>query len=113
MRRAALLSVALVFASCGRVQNTLLVTNRSGVTADRITVTVCGTPRVFTDLKDGESRTGTFDVRGDSGFLVRASLSDGTTLTDGFGYVTGGAGARGNHARVEITRDRKIVGTQK
>ncbi len=108
------LLAVLLLASCGRVENTLTVKNTSGVTAAQVTVKVCTRSYGFTNLNDGESKTGTFTVDGDSGFSVSASLSDGTTLlTNSFGYVTGGAGAYGNHAEIEITKDRKITGKQK
>ena len=103
----------LAFAACGRKQNILVVTNNSGVTAQQVTVKVCGKDYIFTGLTNGGSKTQSFSVDSDSGFLVSASLADGTTLTNGFGYVTGGAGAHGNSAEIEITQRRQIVGKQK
>ena len=107
-----LVSIGLALVSCGKVQNTLIVTNHSGVTADRVAVTVCGEVYLFSGLTNGGAQTRHFRVTGDSGFKVSATLADGTTLTNGFGYVTGGAGSYGNHASLEIRQDRQIIGHQ-
>lgn len=107
-----LVTVCLALVSCGKVQNTLVLTNHSGVTANQVLVTVCKKDYVVRELKNGDSRTQHFKVTRDSGFLVSAALADGTTLTNEFGYVTGGAGEYGNRAEIEITKDRKIVGKQ-
>ena len=113
--RLSLLILALMFlVSCGGWQNTLTVTNSSESTVEQVTVQVCSRSYVFAGLKAGESRTQTFVVDGDSGFVVTACLADGTgPLTNGFGYVTGGAGAHRNHAEITITKERKIVGRQR
>ena len=103
----------LAFTSCGKVQNVMVLTNNSGVTADRVIVKVCGKDCVFTGLTNGESKTQAFAVDGDSGFSVAASMADGTTLTNGFGFVTGGVGAHGNRAEIEIAQGRQIIGKQK
>ena len=94
------------------MQNTLVVTNHSGVTADRAAVTVCGEVYLFSGLTNGGSRAQHFRVTGDSGVKVSATLADGTTLTNGFGYVTGGAGSHGNQTSIEITQDRYVIGHQ-
>jgi len=112
-KRAILFLTCLVLASCGKVQNTLVVANNSGVTANQVNVTVCGKAYVFKDIKNGDSATQTFSINGDSGFTVVASLSDATTVTGSFGYVTGGAGAYGNRTEIQITKSRLIVGKQK
>lgn len=109
---AAIVAMALVAASCGKVQNRVTVVNNSGLRADRVTVTVCGQDVVFENLDADKKQSRTFSVTGDSGFSVSASLSDGTVSTNAFGYVTGGAGAYGNHAEIEIAPDKSIKGRQ-
>lgn len=89
------------------------VTNKSGATVQKVAVTVCGVAYDFADIPDGGSKTRRFSVKHDSGFQVNALLADGTTVTTNFGYVTGGGGAYGNHADIEITKDRTIIGKQK
>ena len=80
--------------------------------ADRVTVTVCGQDLLFVDLDPGEKQSQKFTVTSDSGFIVSATMNDGTVLTHGFGYVTGGAGAYGNYAEIEISPDKLITGNQ-
>ena len=106
------LAIAMVATSCGKVQNSVTVINNSGLNADRVTVTVCGQNVVFENLAAGKKQSRSFSVNGDSGFIVSATLTDGTVLTNGFGYVTGGAGAYGNHAEIEIEPDKTITGKQ-
>jgi len=108
----AILALALIVTSCGKVQNSVTVVNNSGVKADRVTVTVCGQDVVFESLDAGKRQTRGFSVTGDSGFIVSAAMSDGTVATNSFGYVTGGAGAYGNHAEIEIAPDKSINGKQ-
>jgi len=108
----AIVAIAVVVTSCGKVQNTVTVVNNSGLKADRVTVTVCGQDVVIENLEPGKKQSRKFSVTGDSGFFVSASLSDGTVATNSFGYVTGGAGAYGNHAEVEIAPDKSIKGKQ-
>jgi hypothetical protein len=108
----ALLAISLVVTSCGKVQNKVTVVNNSGLKADRVTVTVCGQDVVFENLNAGKKESQSFTVNSDSGFVVSASLSDGTVATHSFGYVTGGAGAYGNHAEIEIASDKSINGKQ-
>ena len=108
----AILAMALIVTSCGKVQNSVTVVNNSGLNADRVTVTVCGQDVVFEHLDAGKKQSRSFSVTGDSGFFVSASLADGTVVTNGFGYVTGGAGAYGNHAEIEIASDKSIEGKQ-
>ena len=108
----AMLVLALTLTSCGKIQNSVTVVNNSGVKVDRITVTVCGQDVVFDNLGAGKKASQSFSVTGDSGFIVSASLSDGTVSTNSFGYVTGGAGAYGNHAEIEILPDKSIKGKQ-
>jgi hypothetical protein len=109
----AILAMTLIATSCGKVQNTVTVVNNSALKADRVTVTVCGQDVVFDNLDAGKKQTRNFSVTGDSGFIVSASLADGTIASNGFGYVTGGAGAYGNHATVEIAPDKSIQGKQR
>jgi uncharacterized protein (DUF2141 family) len=108
----AIVAIALVATSCGKVQNSVTVVNNSGQKAGRVTVTVCGQDVVFDNLESGKKQSRSFSVTGDSGFIVSAHLSDGTVATNSFGYVTGGAGAYGNHAEIEIATDKSIKGTQ-
>lgn len=108
----AIVAMALVTASCGKVQNKVTVVNNSALRADRVTFTVCGKDVVFENLDAGKKQSRSFSVTGDSGFSVSASLSDGTVATNSFGYVTGGAGAYGNHAEIEIAPDKSIKGKQ-
>jgi hypothetical protein len=108
----AILAMALVVTSCGKVQNSVTIVNNSGLKADRVTVTVCEQDVVFENLDAGKKQSRSFSVTGDSGFIVSASLADGTIATNGFGYVTGGAGAYGNHAEIEIAPDKSIKGKQ-
>lgn len=93
--------------------NVIVVTNNSGITAEVVVVTVCGESYRFTDINDTESRSARFTVKHDSGIQVDVRLVDGTSWATNFGYVTGGGGAYGNHAEIEITKDRQIVGKQK
>lgn len=108
----AFLAVVFVATSCGKVQNRVTVVNNSGIKADRVTVTVCGQDLVFDNLDTGKKDCQSFSVTGDSGFFVSASMSDGTVLSNAFGYVTGGSGKYGNHAEIDITGDKSITGRQ-
>ena len=108
----AIVTMALIVASCGKVQNSLTALNNSGLKADRVTVAVCGQDILFENLESGKKQSRSFSVTGDSGFMVTASLSDGTVATNSFGYVTGGAGAYGNHVEIEIAPDKSIKGKQ-
>ncbi len=112
IKTVAILVLALSVTACGKVQNSVTVVNNSGVKADRVTVTVCGQDVVFENLGAGKKASQGFSVTGDSGFIVSASLSDGAVVTSSFGYVTGGAGAYGNHAVIEIEPDKVINGKQ-
>ncbi|MBM3325148.1 MAG: hypothetical protein FJY66_05725 [Calditrichaeota bacterium] len=109
---APILALALLVTSCAKVQNSVTVVNNSGVKADRVIVTVCGQDVIFENLETGKQQSRSFSVTGDSGFLVSASLSDGTVASNSFGYVTGGAGSYGNHAEIEIAPDKSLKGKQ-
>jgi hypothetical protein len=112
LKTLAVIVIALSIASCGKVDNRITVVNHSGFTADRVTVDVSGQKIVFENIDDNKEESQSFSVTGDSGFNVSVRLSDGTVLTNGFGYVTGGAGAYGNHAEIEIMPDKSIKGKQ-
>ncbi len=112
-RTIAILIASLALASCARVSNEMVVTNNSGIRVQEVVVTVCGQSHNFTDIPDGGSKSASFTVKQDSGFQVNVRLTDGTSMATNFGYVTGGAGAYGNHADIEITKDLKIIGKQK
>ena len=112
-RTVALLVACLALASCAKVSNKMVVTNNSGMTAQEVVVTVCGESHRFTDIPDAGSKSGRFSVKHDSGFQVSVRLVDGTSMTTNFGYVTGGGGAYGNHAEIDITKDLQIIGKQK
>lgn len=109
----AMLVACLTLASCSKVSNEMVVTNNSGMAAKEVVVTVCGETHRFADIPDADSKSSHFTVKGDSGFQVDVRLVDGTSMSTNFGYVTGGGGAYGNHAEIEITKDRQIVGKQK
>ena len=81
--------------------------------AQKVVVTVCGKNHSFADLPDGAARSAPFSVKSDSGFQVDAMLTDGASISTNFGYVTGSAGAYGNHVEIEITKDRQITITQR
>lgn len=104
--------LCLSFASCAKVSNEMVITNNSGIAAQEVVVTVCGEIHRFADIPDAGSKSARFTVKHDSGFDVVVRLVDGTSMTTNFGYVTGGGGAYGNHAEIEITNDRQIVGKQ-
>ena len=108
----AILIACVAFAVWAIVQNRMTVTNNTGVTVQKVVVTVCGITYKFADIPDGKSKTRRFTVYYDSGFQVDALLADGTTLTNTFGYVTGGGGAYCNGADIEISKDRQIIGKQ-
>ena len=112
-RTVAVLAACLALASCAKVSNDMVVTNNSGTAAQEVVVTVCGEIHRFADIPDAGSKSAHFRVKHDSGFQVDVRLVDGTSMTTNFGYVTGGGGAYGNHAEIEITKDRQIVGRQK
>jgi hypothetical protein len=111
-RMIAMLIAGVALASCAKVSNEMVVTNNSGITAQEVAVTVCGERHVFTNIPDAGTKTEHFTVKHDSGFQVNVRLADGTSMATNFGYVTGG-GAYGNHAEIEITKDRQIIGRQK
>lgn len=104
--------LCLSFASCAKVSNEMVITNNSGIAAQEVVVIVCGDIHRFADIPDAGSKSARFTVKHDSGFDVVVRLVDGTSMTTNFGYVTGGGGAYGNHAEIEITNDRQIVGKQ-
>ena len=108
-----MLAACLSLASCAKVSNKMVVTNHSGTMAQKVVVTVCGKSLDITNLPDGGSASARFSVKGDSGFQVDVMLKDGASISTNLGYVTGGAGAYGNHAEIEITKDRQIIGRQK
>ena len=83
-------------------RNILEIENASGKLAQLITINVCGNNYHLKDLPCGNSRRITFEVIGDSGFQVDVSFDDGSKISDNFGYVTGGAGAYNNRAKVKI-----------
>jgi hypothetical protein len=92
-------------------RNVLVIQNESGKTVDVVTVTVCGKSYRVENLPiDGTSQL-VFDVMYDSGFQVDVTFDDGSELTGNVGYVTGGAGAYNNRAKV-IIREQSIEGTQ-
>lgn len=92
-------------------RNLIAVENASGKNIKELTVTVCRQSYGIKDLAPGASRKLTFEVTGDSGFQVDVSFSDGAEISDNFGYVTGGAGAYHNRAKITIRSD-EINGTQ-
>ena len=92
-------------------RNVLEIENDSGKMAKVITVSVCGKIYRLEELPSGDSRRMSFDVTGDSDFQVDVSFTDGSEVEDNFGYVTGGAGAYHNRAKVTI-RSHGIDGTQ-
>lgn len=108
-----IVATVLIAASCSKTQNSMTVVNNSGLKATSVTITVCGQDLVFENLNTGDKQSRNFSITGDSGFIVSATLTDGTVVTNGFGYVTGGAGAYGNHAEIEISPDKSIKGKQK
>lgn len=112
-RTIATLFACLALASCAKVSNEMVVSNNSGIAAKEVVVTVCGKSYRFTDIPDAASKSARFVVKHDSGFQVDVRLGDGTVMATNFGYVTGGGGSYGNHAEIEITKARQIVGKQK
>jgi hypothetical protein len=86
-------------------RNLLVVENASGKVATSVVVTVCGETYYLANIAPGNSKTITFKVDNDSGFLVDVIFEDRTTLSTSFGYVTGGAGANHNRAAVRIGTD--------
>ncbi len=112
-RTIAILIASVALASCAKVSNEMIVTNNSGVTVQEVVVTVCGESHRFIDIPDARLKSAHFTVKHDSGFQVNVRLTDGTAMTTNFGYVTGGGGSYGNHAEIEITKDRQIIGKQK
>ncbi len=92
--------------------NVVLIRNSSGMTIDEFTLTVCNRDYTLANILDGEIQKLHFTITGDSSFEMRATLQDGTVLSNNFGYVTGGAGAY--HNRVTLTvRSNLIEGTQR
>lgn len=91
--------------------NVMEVRNSSGLRINEFTMTVCNRTHKFTDLSHGETRKIRFIVTGDSNFQMRATLQNGTVLTNSFGYVTGGAGAYNNRVTVTV-RHNLIEGMQ-
>lgn len=83
-------------------RNVLVLENATDKTARVVTVTVCRMSYRVEDLAPGRTTRIHFEVTGDSGFQVDATLEDGTEISGNFGYVTGGAGAYHNRARVRI-----------
>lgn len=92
-------------------RNVLEIENESGKMAKMVTVAVCGKTYRVEELPSGDTRRMSFDVTGDSGFQVDVSFGDGADISDNFGYVTGGAGAYHNRAKITIRSD-EINGTQ-
>jgi len=93
-------------------RNIITIENASGKTVDAITVTVCGKSYRVAELPSGGTRRVGFDVTaGDSDFQVEVSFDDGSGVAGRFGYVTGGAGAYNNRAKIKIHPDR-IEGAQ-
>ena len=92
-------------------RNIIEIANASGKLAQMITITVCGKQYHLESLPSGKSGRIAFEVIGDSGFQIDVSFDDGSKMSDNFGYVTGGAGAYNNRAKVEIHSER-IEGIQ-
>jgi hypothetical protein len=91
--------------------NVVLIRNESGLTIDEFTLTVCGKSYTLENVPHGETEKFHFTVHGDSSFQMRATLPNGTVLSNNFGYVTSGAGAY--HNRITVTvRSNLIEGTQ-
>ena len=92
-------------------RNLIAVENASGKNIEVLTVTVCRQRYGIKDLAPGASRKPAFEVSGDSGLQVDVSFCDGADISDNFGYVTGGAGAYHNRAKITI-RSNEINGKQ-
>lgn len=92
-------------------RNLIEIENESGKMAKVVTVTVCGKTYRAEGLPSGDTRRMSFDVTGDSGFQIHVSFDDGSEVAENFGYVTGGAGAYSNRAKIKIRSD-SIDGTQ-
>lgn len=105
--------VVLLAAACGANRNRLTIENRADIAARLVTVGVCGQEYRMEDIAPGGRASTSFTVDRDSSFAIRADLADGTSITNEFGYVTGGAGAYGNRVEFEIARDRSIRGVQR
>ena len=117
MRKRAVIGIlfaALVFAAGGAwhwSRNIMEIENASGKRAQMITVTVCRRQYRLENLPSGRSKRVAFEIAGDSGFQVDVTFDDGSTMSETFGYVTGGAGAYNNRAKITIPPDR-IEGIQ-
>ena len=106
----AILIACVVLAVWAMVQNRMTVMNNTGTKVQKVVITVCDRTYEFADIPDGKSQTRNFSIAHDGHFHVVALLPDGTTLTDDFGYVTGGMYSE--VANIEITKGRQIIGKQ-
>jgi hypothetical protein len=80
----------LLWAARERLQNNLILENRSGQAIVILNVTTGGETAVFRDVPDGATRTAPFRITRDDGFALEGRLADGTACGGNFGYVTGG-----------------------
>ena len=111
---ASLTIAAVLFLSLERLasRNLLTVENRSGTTIESIQAEIGReTHHVVGPIASGASRTVRFGVTQESHFDVTVTLDDGRVLTNAFGYFSGGAGSRGNRAKLVVDAD-GLHGTQ-
>ncbi len=89
----AVITCVLVLAACGKLSNTVTVTNGTESAVEQITVSVCDSTWIIAELAPGESREFTAVYTLDDSFLVETPDFSGS-----FGYVTHG-----------MTRDRAVI----
>ena len=89
----AVIACILILVACGKLSNTVTVTNSTESTVRQITVSVCDSTWIIAELAPGDSREFIAVYTMDDSFLVETPDISGS-----FGYVTRG-----------MTRDRAII----
>ena len=111
---ASLAIAAVLFVSLERLasRNLLTIENRSGTTIESVEAEIGReTHHIVGPIASGAFRAVGFGVTQDSHFDVTVTLDDGRVLTNAFGYFSGGAGSRGNRAKLVVHTD-GLHGTQ-
>ncbi len=83
--------IGLVTVAQERLKNRLVVINESQQTVAEIVIQPSDFEiKAWWDMRHGERVTSTFDIVGDSYFLIQVRLADGTQYEKQEGYVTRG-----------------------
>ena len=88
--RIILLSMLVLMGCTSKYEGKFSLVNKSSEPVDHVEVSICGQKSQFSNLKPGETVTGSYAVKGDSHFTIVGQFKSGKKINKEDGYVTNG-----------------------